>query len=532
MSWKSGVLGAAGAFTIVCAAVVPAAAEPAAVEHTVENTVEIETAEAQVFTGRYRKARPLISTRVGWFRLEVPLLLQARHEAFDAFRVDQDGNEIDSSAATDVQVRVGLSLKTEKNMRPLILEAVYEQDAYLNLDGGESDIDGVGKPYDRRRGLEAAGDDFTGSIRKAYGRASFGSIVTLGGGLMTSHWGLGLLANDGAHGWTPGSARFSDPRGGDKVLRGFVATGPWTRGKVLARLAIDKVRSDDVLLDGDEASQVIGALTVGHEKDTEIGIYVALREQEAADGDVTSVTAIDLYARSEGTNWKLEVEAAYITGDTDLGPNADFEKHDVEQLGVAGRFGYQMGNGGFQFDMLLATGDQNFDDLEQNAFKPDPNFDMGFILFRQVMSGISSRSPITAADPDLIGLPSEDLERLPTRQSPTNTLSFFPRAWWRLAAGFEIYGGPLVAFSNVNTADARPSRLAGGEPRNAFNGTPGAYLGTELDLGLRYRAIMHGSVLLIGLEGGVFQPGNAFDDVDGAAMSAVSGGRLMLSYAL
>lgn len=523
MNWKSGALATAAIFC--CAAPAQAAPDQAAAEPELN-------ADANVMTGHYNKPRPLVSTRLGWFRLEAPVLLSARYEGFDAFRVDQDGNQMDSSAATDLQARVGLSLKTEKSMQPLILHAVYEQDVYLNFSGGDSAIDGVGKPYDRRRGLPSAGDDFVSSIRKAYLRASLGSFVTIGGGLMTSNWGLGLLSNDGAHGWTPGSARFTDPRGGDKVLRGFISTGPWTHGKVVATLAYDKVRQDDIMLDGDSAEQLIGVVTVGHGQDTKVGVYVVLRDQDSRDGATTSVTVIDLYAKTSGSNWKAEIEAAYIVGDTQLGPNSDFVKHDVEQVGVAGRFGYDIGNGGIQFDTLLATGDRNFDDGTQNAFKADPNFDMGFILFRQVMAGVSSRSPVTAADPDLVGLPADDLNRLPTRQSPANTLSFFPRAWWRVADGFEIYGGPLIALANVEAADARPTRLAGGDPRNAYNGNPGAYLGTEIDVGIRYRAIMHGSTMVIGLEGGVFQPGSAFEDADGEPLEAISGGRLMFSYAL
>ena len=111
-------------------------------------------------------------------------------------------------------------------------------------------------------------------------------------------------------------------------------------------------------------------------------------------------------------------------------------------------------------------------------------------------------------------------------------MSFFPRGWIRPVDGLEIYGGPLFAFSNVDLADARPTRLAGGDPRNAFGGDPGGYLGTELDVGIRYRALVQGSVLTVGVEGGIFQPGNAFADADGQTMQSVSGARAMLNYAL
>ena len=49
---------------------------------------------------------------------------------------------------------------------------------------------------------------------------------------------------DGAHGWKPGSARFTDPRGGDLVLRGFLGTGPHTGARIVATVAFDKVWDD------------------------------------------------------------------------------------------------------------------------------------------------------------------------------------------------------------------------------------------------------------------------------------------------
>jgi hypothetical protein len=98
--------------------------------------------------------------------------------------------------------------------------------------------------------------------------------------------------------------------------------------------------------------------------------------------------------------------------------------------------------------------------------------------------------------------------------------------------GLEAYGGPLVAFSAVPLLDPLNSRLGGGTARNALDGSPSNYLGLEWDLGLRYRALMHGSEITAGVEGGMLFPGGAFDRVDGTDMGTVYGLRGMLGYRL
>ena len=114
---------------------------------------------------------------------------------------------------------------------------------------------------------------------------------------MTNSFGLGLLANDGSQGWTPGSARFGDPRGGDRVLRGFIGTGPITTAGLTATFAIDKVQGDDVLLPGDEAFQVIGTASIGAGKPWGAGLFVVYRQQDAKTGERTNATVVDLTAR-------------------------------------------------------------------------------------------------------------------------------------------------------------------------------------------------------------------------------------------
>ena len=59
----------------------------------------------------------------------------------------------------------------------------------------------------------------------------------------------------------------------------------------------------------------------------------------------------------------------------------------------------------------------------------------------------------------------------------------------------------------------------------------GAYFGTELDAGVRYRMLLHGSELTVGLQAGVLLFGSALEG-DGGATDPLVAGRFMLDYQL
>ncbi|MCA9546238.1 MAG: hypothetical protein KC613_17660 [Myxococcales bacterium] len=485
--------------------------------------------------GTNKNYKPLIHKRIAGITVSAPIWLKTSGRYFDPVQVDP-GTEFAPDAVVDPQVRAGLVLDSELFYAPLVFKAELEADFVSGVASGGYDP------------TPAQADDYVGAphtneldtlvLRKAYGRFSFGPMITLGGGYMTSHWGLGLLANDGAHDWTPGSAYFGDPRGGDRVLRGFVASGPWTGADLMFSLAVDQVQGDDIMTaDDDEATQIIGAVTAGYQKDRQIGAYVVHRTQTAGDGAETVINAFDVYGKwsgrmGQGLTYSTELEAAFILGTTELAPSLDFVEHDVMQLGVASRTRIDGGDYGGVLDFVWATGDQDFDDNAQNAFKADPNFEMGLIAFRHVIAAQTARGPARAGDLDLVGRANPDLDRFPTRGSVSNTIALFPKGFYRPVAGLEIYGGPLFAFAEVPPADPRNSRLGGGQARNALDGAPGTYLGTEFDVGVRYRMLLAGTELTLGLEGGLFMPGDALVDRDGGVPDALSGGRAMIRYRL
>lgn len=470
---------------------------------------------------------PFLSMELGGTRLEASLLAAARFEDAGSFAVDAAGTSL-SNATIYNQVRVGARFDSKMAWIPLLALFEYEHDLVTGHVYGRTELEGVGMP-----GSEAA----THALRKLWGRVSLGPYLHLGGGFMTSHFGMGLVANDGAHGWVPGSARFLEPTGGDRVLRGFLATGPLGDAKLFASLAIDEVVDDDALFPGDGARQVVAAFIVGRNQPRWAGIYGVKRTQTSAAGRRTEVGVLDLAGSARFElgedlgSLTLEAELVKIVGTTELAGSADFPVHDVDQTGAAARVGWDLGDLGAALELVYASGDRNLDDGVQGAFKADPRYSAGLVLFQHVLAGQTGRAQLAASDPELVGVPPDDVDRFATRGSISGAVCLAPRAFVRPLSWLELYGGPLFAFSTAALVDPFNTRIAGGSPRNALDGRPGGYLGTELDAGARARPeLIDGIEVTFGVEGGVFLPGSAFAAPAGASgLSSVGAARTLIS---
>ena len=133
----------------------------------------------------------------------------------------------------------------------------------------------------------------------------------------------------------------------------------------------------------------------------------------------------------------------------------------------------------------------------------------------------------------LTGVAPEGVDLLPSAGAVTGAWYLFPRARYGIADWFDIYGGPLFAFTTAQLTDPFNTRLNGGTPINYLGAKPGNYLGTELDLGITMRASPTSYLNIAAtLEGGVLLPGDAFKTISGANMGPVGVGRLRLSASL
>ncbi len=481
-----------------------------------------------VIFGDAETHHPMIAFKPRGLNLSLPIWMAARLESANPFPTDAKGSEFETGAAGNFQIRVGLKFDTGKVLRPFQLGLEYEHDLLTGGVGGHSHLEGEGMP--NHHGIEH-------QIRTAALRASLGRIAHIKGGLMTSNWGMGLVANDGKHSWSPGSAAFLDPRGGDRTARLMLATGPVTPMNLVIAAGHDWVQADDNMLSGDTARQFFGSFMLGRGMPTSLGFYAVYRSQEAESGRWTKVTALDIYARhaihaGDHLNILIEAEAVFVVGDTTLSPSVDFEEKSVLQVGAAMRGTIDGGWIGGVFDFLYASGDANLDDSTATAFKPDPNYELGILYYRYVLAAMTARATHTASNTNLVGYAPKDLDRFPTRESASNTIAIFPRGYIRPLRGLEVYAGPLVVLAPSKVTDPFNTKMSGGEVKNALDGPSSHYVGTEVDMGARFRMLMGGTELTVGLEGGVFLPGDALKDAAGDRMDPIYGGRLLLGYRL
>jgi hypothetical protein len=459
-------------------------------------------------------------------RLTFPMSVRTRFEGVEDYPLDRDGTDLGSNFFILPEFRLGARFENVEPLGPFRIMGEYEHDLATGTAYGTPDIAGADLPN---------GEKWNGQLRKLFVRVDAGDYLAIAGGYMTSHWGLGMLANDGDHRWEPGSARFSDPRFGDRVVRAWIGSQPVTDYRLVWRFAYDDVQNDDILRKGDDAYQYIISARVGDNLPTQGGIYVVYRDQDSNQNRGFEAWVIDLMGlhsfewQGVGTV-KLGAEGAVVTGDTNLGPTPDLPRQDLLQFAAVTRAALERRTWGLVFSLLYASGDEDIDDDERNAFQVDPNYEFGLLLYRQVIAAQTGRGVATASDPNLIGRPPPDIDRLSTGGSPTNSIALFPAGWFRPNENLEVYGGPLFAFAEVDNVDPFNTRIAGGAHRNALDGNPGGFWGVELDAGMRSRFNIRGTQLTLGLEGGIFFPGSALREPGGGNMENVIGGRAMFEY--
>ena len=366
-------------------------------------------------------------------------------------------------------------------------------------------------------------------------------------GVQTNTFGLGILANGGSADAAPGD--FGMQHGGSVVARAAVLGRPFF-GLGGAWRAVEPVAAFDLvvhdatanLLDGDRALQGILGVRFNVDEDHIIGltlIYRNARRDNGAPGERSTDAFVgDLSARwtvmkTADSALTLAGEVAAITGTTTQSRHENAELLDVRQLGIVGKVNYKLGRFGLLFDGGFASGDQNPYDSSLNNFRFDPNYKVGLVLFDQVLGYQTARSGWRGADPQLTGVAPEGIDLLPTAGSITGAWYLFPRAKYGFTEWFDVYGGPLFAFTSAALTDPFNTRINGGTPVNYLGGTPGGFLGTELDLGasVRFSPAKYLNVSVTA-EGGVLLPGDAFKNAAGNVMGPVGMGRLRLTASL
>ena len=375
-------------------------------------------------------------------------------------------------------------------------------------------------------------------------------------GQQPSHWGMGILANDGDH-----ASLFGDYRYGDIAERVLFATKPLGKeSPFIVAIAGDLVYRDQNadLTHGDQAFQGVFA-ALYDQGQNQLGLYGVYRDQRAdrnATGfasytDRITVGVLDAAGKfaapvvvGSDTYVFGQAEAATILGSTnELRTNAQALSGDTTSIRSYGgamslgavhttrgcccngeckdgdmkKWGDLVG----QVEIGYASGDADPYDGTEHRFTFNSNHKVGLILFDEVMRWQTARAATAAQDPLLANSsrPPPGIDLLPSNggvfgaQYINPTFLVRPRKWLDLKAGM------VIAQATADVVD--PLRIATqGSYVNYRGGDPHRHdLGEEFDFGTEVRVPLEYKLTLqLGAQGGVLFPGGALADAMGAGM--------------
>jgi hypothetical protein len=403
---------------------------------------------------------------------------------------------------------------------------------------------------DTTQDVSAARDDlaearwYEGTFRQLYLQYTMPiGLVRLGH--QTSHWGMGLVANDGDH-----PSLFGDYRRGAIVERFLFATKPLGKdGPLTVALAGDIVADDARarLVEGDRAYQGVAVVRLGNDVG-DIGVYGVVRHQERDDSAVNELTpftesltvgVVDLAGKlrvpipSASAFAFADVEAAVIFGDTTMIRNIELtragETESVRSFGGAGRIGMvhvcqedeePFGDVVVSVEWGYASGDADPYDGVTKRFTIDQNHNVGLVLFDQVLAWKTARAATIAFDESIVNRVAPGVDLVPSEggifgaQYLNPTVVVRPRSW------LDLKGGLVIAQTTADFVDPVGTTVTGSYVNYDRGDENGHDLGVELDAGSDARIhIGHYAVVHVGIEGGVLFPGNAFEDASGTRLS-------------
>ncbi len=308
--------------------------------------------------------------------------------------------------------------------------------------------------------------------------------VQVEAGVVTSHWGLGMVANDGDHPRMFGQTRF-----GDRVIRLRATTG--LRDVPLYFTgAVDRVIEDDlaVILDGQIANQAILSALYRTKSGLKLGAYAVARAQyEADDIRTTSARMVDLYAdvplEAMGLDWRLAGELAGISGTTSRSLSyGALDELAVRSLGATGLVEASRGRAGLILTGAYASGDGDLDDDTTHDFTFDRDFEIGQVLFPEVMGGVNAGTYALLDDPAFSGQPPEGAEAVVTEGAFQRAAALSPVVQVAATEWLTLRTGAVLAWATAPIAQPFYTTRAGGTPMSHHDlATTGYRLGTELD---------------------------------------------------
>lgn len=392
------------------------------------------------------------------------------------FAVDSDGTMVDQGAVLDSRLRLGGAMEMGGSTLDVELDLF---DAQIAGDTWALSADDERRRADKGMSSEA----FT--LRNAKVSGLVGPAM-LTAGFSTSHWGLGMLANDGAHDPTFGRNDLAD-----RVFRISAATRVPTAAAPLGLvIAADRVIADDLARfeQGQAAYQGIFAAVLGDREATHAGVYTVYRTQRELDWrrrtqvgvlDVTGAWLVDAGA----FDLRVAGEAAGVFGQTSrsLSYNAR-DQLAVRSAGATGLIAADAELYSLQLRGGWASGDGDSYDGTTSDFSFDRNFDVGMVMFDEFQGGLENGAYLQLTDPYNTGKAPDGIEALlsegafkrATFVQPAVTLN--PKPWGSIRLGV------TSAWQSAPIAQPFESHRAGGVPTNHLgDATVGSWLGWEFD---------------------------------------------------
>lgn len=412
---------------------------------------------------------------------------------------------------------------------------------------------------------------------------------TLRVGRQPSHWGLGMVANDGDR----DDAAFGDSQLGDASDRVLFGTKPLSVFEALATGEKPDAEHDPLTLGlgydfgvdrgavvepGDDVTQYLLALLWDARGSTSfrepvthraaggprgaasrIGFYAVRREQTHDDRLVSGPArpvrefldawVLDSSGRlvldantSDGFEFRLEWEAAYVTGETNFTvsrlaatPTDPFPVSDAEQWGGIARLVAESSAMAVRLEGGVASGDGNRFDDRVTDFRFHPDYQVGFILFDELVASMTAAQAFNVVTQLGEGGPVPFLgaNYLASDGAVTNALYVNPVVEVDPVPGTALIAGLVWARALEPWVDPFNDAFFGGGAGTlgSYGGHVGAKdLGVEIDVAV-HQALPLGLDLLradAALEYGHLFTGGVFRDGDGAELADVDRVRLRL----
>ncbi len=423
--------------------------------------------------------------------------------------LDAEGTQLGQGPVLDQRLRTGITLKSAEDL----WSVGTQWDLFSGQLAGDTwDVPGT---IDERH-REALGVLYSRSFlpREAGGSVRFGPL-RVSAGLTSSHWGLGMLANDGDHDPEFGRTDF-----GDRVLRLRVGARPFQKGAfpLTVALAGDRVVQDDLVHagafgpGGQVAWQGVAAALYTPQSGNKLGIYGVYRDQTEpvlegeSVGRKTRIGVVDVYGEAHAVLGPLLLrvggEAAEIGGHTNRAETVNsIDGLDILSggatgyVGVAGmsRSGVLDATAGPARDLWSAkirtgwaSGDSDPDDGRSNDFTFDRDYDAGMLLFKEQMGGIEAANYALISDPANAGHTPDGADLTVTEGSFRRATFVQPVAEVDPLSWLGVRAGVMMAWSTGSIAQPFYTFRNGGSPTNHLDQpTTGRALGTEIDWAVR-----------------------------------------------